>query len=175
MTHQGREPCPGRIWNDVGGAFAMGCIGGSLVHGFSGVRNSPPGERIMGAYHGIRVRAPKLGGSFAVWGGLFSTFDCSLAAIRGQEDSINSIASGALTGGLLAARNGLSASVKAAAIGGLLLGLIEGMSLYLQRLSQPPPPPPPMMDMPLPDMPSGGGNGGPQEDGYADGGYGGGY
>ena len=30
----------------------------------------------------IRREAPRLGGSFAVWGGLFSTFDCSLVAIR---------------------------------------------------------------------------------------------
>jgi hypothetical protein len=61
---------------------------------------------------------------------------------------------------LLAARNGLGASVKAAAVGGLLLGLIEGMSLWLQRMAQPPPPPPPMMDAPLPDLPTGGAAGG---------------
>ena len=30
----------------------------------------------------IRREAPKIGGSFAVWGGLFSTFDCSFVALR---------------------------------------------------------------------------------------------
>lgn len=30
----------------------------------------------------IRREAPKIGGSFAVWGGLFSTFDCTLVALR---------------------------------------------------------------------------------------------
>lgn len=43
-------------------------------------------------------------GQFAVWGGLFSTFDCSLVAIRGKEDAWNAISAGAMTGGVLAAR-----------------------------------------------------------------------
>lgn len=30
----------------------------------------------------IRREAPRIGGSFAVWGGLFSTFDCTLVAVR---------------------------------------------------------------------------------------------
>lgn len=30
----------------------------------------------------IRREAPRIGGSFAIWGGLFSTFDCTLVAIR---------------------------------------------------------------------------------------------
>jgi len=30
----------------------------------------------------MRFEAPRLGGSFAVWGGLFSAFDCTLVAVR---------------------------------------------------------------------------------------------
>ena len=30
----------------------------------------------------IRREAPRIGGSFAVWGGLFSSFDCILVALR---------------------------------------------------------------------------------------------
>lgn len=44
-------------------------------------------------------------GSFAVWGGLFSTIDCGLVRMRGKEDPWNSITSGALTGAVLAARS----------------------------------------------------------------------
>lgn len=44
-------------------------------------------------------------GSFAVWGGLFSTIDCGLVRIRGKEDPWNSITSGAMTGAILAARS----------------------------------------------------------------------
>lgn len=56
----------------------------------------------------IRREAPRIGGSFAVWGGLFSTFDCTLVALRKKEDPWNSIAAGALTGeffGLWVTRN----------------------------------------------------------------------
>ena len=45
-----------------------------------------------------------LTGNFAVWGGLFSTFECCLMGIRRKEDPWNSIGSGALTGAVLAAR-----------------------------------------------------------------------
>jgi len=43
-------------------------------------------------------------GNFAVWGGMFSTFDCCLMFVRGKEDPWNSIGSGALTGAVLMAR-----------------------------------------------------------------------
>ena len=56
----------------------------------------------------IRREAPRIGGSFAVWGGLFSTFDCTLVAIRHKEDPWNSIAAGAMTGGFLQLRTGQS-------------------------------------------------------------------
>lgn len=138
---QGRDPCPFRILDDVGGAFAMGAVGGSLWHAVKGWRNSPRGERMLGMSTAIKTRAPVLGGNFAVWGGLFSTFDCTLAAIRHKEDPWNSITSGALTGGLLAARQGRSAMVKNAVIGGFLLALIEGLGLVIsQHLAAPPPP-----------------------------------
>ena len=44
-------------------------------------------------------------GNFAVWGGLYSTFDCALISIRDKEDPWNSICSGAITGAVLAARS----------------------------------------------------------------------
>ncbi|KXH66063.1 mitochondrial import inner membrane translocase subunit tim-17 [Colletotrichum salicis] len=53
-------------------------IGGTVWHGIKGYRNSPYGERRIGAISAIKMRAPVLGGNFGVWGGLFSTFDCSV-------------------------------------------------------------------------------------------------
>lgn len=38
---------------------------------------------------------------------MFSTIDCTLVHFRKKEDPWNSIISGAATGGILAARNGL--------------------------------------------------------------------
>lgn len=54
-----------------------------------GFRNSPYGERRIGALTAIKARAPVLGGNFGVWGGLFSTFDCAVKGIRKKEDPYN--------------------------------------------------------------------------------------
>jgi import inner membrane translocase subunit TIM17 len=88
----------------------------------------------MGSIVAIKQRAPVLGGNFAVWGGMFSTFDCLFIHARQKEDPWNSIWSGALTGGVLAARGGVGASARSAVVGGILLALIEGMGIALNRL-----------------------------------------
>lgn len=54
-----------------------------------GFRNSPYGERHIGALTAIKARAPVLGGNFGVWGGLFSTFDCAVKGVRKKEDPYN--------------------------------------------------------------------------------------
>ena len=122
-----REPCPWRIVDDVGGAFCMGCIGGGVWHSVKGARMAPAGARFAGSLSAIQARSPVLGGQFAVWGGLFACCDCTLTALRQKEDPWNSIMSGAATGGMLAVRAGPRAMASAAAVGGVLLALIEGM------------------------------------------------
>lgn len=100
-------------------------------------------------------------GSFAVWGGLFSMIDCGLVKVRGKEDPWNSITSGAMTGAILAARSertqhisrsvgllvelrhkiplsstdGPVAMFGSAAMGGILLALIEGAGILLTRFA----------------------------------------
>lgn len=73
------------------------------------------------ALQAIRRESPRMGGSFAVWGGLFASFDCSLVYLRQKEDHWNSIASGALTGGFLSARLGPNAALRSAVFGGVIL------------------------------------------------------
>lgn len=132
-----REPCPDRIIDDMGGAFGMGAVGGSAFHFLKGLYNSPRGERFLGATQAVRMNAPRVGGSFAVWGGLFSTFDCSLVYLRQKEDPWNSIIAGAATGGLLQIRQGLRASSRSALVGGTLLALIEGAGIALNKIVSP--------------------------------------
>ena len=93
-------------------------------------------------------------GNFAIWGGMFSTFDCAMIAYRQKEDPWNAIASGALTGGVLAARGllrsfviqysstltddgsaGLGPCLRNAAIGGVLLAIFEGIGIALSRFA----------------------------------------
>lgn len=144
MTRQSgiadREPCPWRIVDDVGGAFCMGNIGGGMWHTIKGARMAPVGARFAGSLSAVQARAPVLGGQFAVWGGLFACFDCTLTSFRQKEDPWNSIVSGAATGGVLAVRAGPQAAASAALVGGVLLALIEGMGIMFTKLTAPPSP-----------------------------------
>lgn len=135
-----REPCPWRIVDDCGGAFCMGCIGGGIWHSIKGARMAPSGARLAGSIAAVTSRSPVLGGQFAVWGGLFAVSDCTLTYIRQKEDPWNSIASGAITGGVLAARAGPQQMASAAVVGGVLLALIEGMGIMFTRIMAPPVP-----------------------------------
>ncbi|KAL7580272.1 hypothetical protein ACA910_013005 [Epithemia clementina (nom. ined.)] len=135
-----REPCPWRIVDDVGGAFSMGAVGGTVWHTIKGYRMSPRGGKLAGVTSAVTARAPVLGGQFAVWGGLFACCDCTLTAIRQKEDPWNAIISGAATGGILAARAGPQAMASGALVGGVLLALIEGMGIMISRAFAPPVP-----------------------------------
>merc|ERR1719424_2316930 len=137
MSVQERDPCPHRIFDDIGGAFAMGAIGGGVWNSVKGARNSPRGERLLGSVTAVKARAPVMGGNFAVWGGLFSSFDCTLVAIRKKEDPWNSIISGA-------------------AVGGVLLAMIEGLNIFLTKMMADTTPPPYAPPPYQPQAPAGG-------------------
>ncbi|CAI7602202.1 unnamed protein product [Penicillium bialowiezense] len=147
MDHT-RDPCPWVALSDFGGAFCMGAIGGSVWHGIKGFRNSPYGERRIGALTAIKARAPVLGGNFGVWGGLFSTYDCAIKGMRKKEDPWNAIIAGFFTGGSLAVRGGVKAARNSAIMCAVFLAVIEGVGIGFQRmmadntkLELPPPPP----------------------------------
>lgn len=85
---------------------------------------------------------------------MFSTIDCTLVHFRKKEDPWNSIISGAATGGILAARNGVGAMAGSAIIGGVLLALIEGVGILFTRLSAEQFKNPSPHDQPVPNDPS---------------------
>lgn len=85
---------------------------------------------------------------------MFSTIDCTLVHFRQKEDPWNSIVSGAATGGILAARNGVAAMTGSAIIGGVLLALIEGVGILFTRLSAEQFKNPSPLDQPPPQDPS---------------------
>jgi len=125
--------------DDAGGAFCMGLVGGSIWHMGKGAHNSPKGwgSRFSGGISAVKARAPNLGGQFAIWGLVFSSFDCTLTHFRRKEDPWNAILSGAATGGLLAARAGPKAAGRNALIGGVLLALIEGLGIMINKALSP--------------------------------------
>ena len=117
----------------MGGGFLLGAVGGGVFHFVKGYRNAPIGQRWGGALAAARLRAPVLGGNFGVWGGLFSVFDCSIAAYRRREDAWNAICAGGLTGGLLAARAGPKAIARNALGGAMILAVIEGGMMLVTK------------------------------------------
>ncbi|KAF0921782.1 hypothetical protein E2562_020079 [Oryza meyeriana var. granulata] len=140
MTTAEREPCPDRILDDVGAAFAMGAVGGTAFHFLKGMYNSPNGHRLSGGSQAVRMSVARTGGSFAAWGGLFSAFDCAMVYARQKEDPWNSIIAGAATGGVLSMRHGLLATGRAALVGAGMLALIEGAGIMISRASSNLPP-----------------------------------
>lgn len=137
MAGQEREPCPWRVVDDAGGAFAFGFVGGTVYHAIGGARNAPKGHMISQAVSRVKARVPILGGSFAIWGTLFSCFDCTFVSLRKKEDPWNAIASGFMTGGVLAARAGAKAAAKNAVVGGVILAAIEGLNIAVSRMLMP--------------------------------------
>jgi len=137
MDEYTREPCPIRIVDDCGGAFAMGLTGGSIFHAIKGARSSAPGyrSRIAGMAKTAAKNAPVTGGQFAMWGFTFSLTDCILSRLRKKEDSWNSIMSGGITGAVLTARLGVPTMAGSAFVGAVLLGLIEGVGIVINRFS----------------------------------------
>uniref|UniRef100_A0A5S6PZW5 Mitochondrial import inner membrane translocase subunit TIM17 n=1 Tax=Trichuris muris TaxID=70415 RepID=A0A5S6PZW5_TRIMR len=137
MEEYTREPCPWRIVDDCGGAFSMGAVGGGIFHGFRGIRTAPAGfsKRLIGGFVSLRERAPIVGGQFAVWGGVFSAVDCTLAKLRKKEDPWNSIISGAMTGALVTVRNGVGTMIGSAIMGGVILAMIEGVGIFITRFT----------------------------------------
>lgn len=124
-------PCPFRIIDDFGGAFSMGCFAGCLVYFVRGMWYSPRKERLFGGVMLLKKRAPVLGGSFAMWGGLFSLTDCILIHLRKKEDYLNPIAAGFVAGGLLAIRAGSRIAFRNAIFGGLILGCIQMVEIIM--------------------------------------------
>ncbi|KAK1389906.1 hypothetical protein POM88_018084 [Heracleum sosnowskyi] len=83
----------------------------------------------------MRMNAPRICGSFAVWDGLFSSFDCAMVYLRQKEGHWNLIIAGVATGGFLQTHQGFDAASRSTAFGGVLLALIEGDGITLNMPS----------------------------------------
>jgi len=105
------EECPERVYKDIGSAFMMGSIGGSIWHFIAGYRNRPRGNTRFKVkwkfiHKRIITRAPKLGAGFAAWMGLYSFFECFLSTMKDGSSAWTSIGAGGLTGMILQSRKG---------------------------------------------------------------------
>ncbi|KAJ4879556.1 Mitochondrial import inner membrane translocase subunit TIM17-1 [Raphanus sativus] len=131
------ELCPDKILDDVGSTFGLGIAGGSAFHFIRGIYSSPAGARLSGGAEYVRMNAPRVGGSFAVWGGLYSSFICAMEYARQKEDSWNTVFAGAATGGLLSLRQGFRVSCNGALNTVVLLVLTERTVAAVYKFANP--------------------------------------
>ena len=111
----------------------MGYLGGLMWYGSRGLLQSRWGQK-RNAFEGlVRVKSPSLATSFALWGGMFSAFDCLLMKGRKREDPANALMSGALTGFTSSIRSGPRYALKQALQGSSVLCLIEGVTFLSSR------------------------------------------
>ncbi|KAL3623693.1 hypothetical protein CASFOL_032509 [Castilleja foliolosa] len=125
---------PGHILDNIGRSFGIGAVGGSAFHFLKGVHSSPKGARLVGGSEAVRMNAPRIGGSFAVGAGLFSTFNCSMVYLRQKEDHWNSIIAAAATGGFLQIRRGMGPASRSALFSGALWALLVGEGIMLKKV-----------------------------------------
>ncbi|NXY82407.1 TI17A translocase, partial [Alcedo cyanopectus] len=131
-------PSPWRIVDDCGGAFTMGAIGGGIFQAIKGFRNSPVGvnHRLRGSLTAIKTRAPQLGGTGSCGGAALLAAELSTGTCYKCPDSC-----WGPTGshwGLtvqVVRKYGPVAMVGSAAMGGILLALIEGAGILLTRFA----------------------------------------
>ncbi len=126
-------PCPGRIIIDLGDGFSTGCALGAIWYFIKGSYYAVRRERIKGGLMLLRSRAPILGGSFGMWACVFSISCCIMVRIRQREDPFNSVIAGFMTGFVLAIRGGLRNAFRSAMIGGVFLGIVEGIMIIHQQ------------------------------------------
>lgn len=69
-----------------------------------------------------------------MWGGIFSTCDCAVKAVRRTEDPFNAIIAGFFTGGFLAMRGGWKQTRNGAITCACVLAVFEGVGIGVQRL-----------------------------------------
>ena len=84
--------------NDIGMAFATGCIWGTIYNFSYGCIKASKGWNIITAFKLIRDRSSHLGGCIALWNGIFLFSNGILCYKRQKEDRYNLIFGWFITG-----------------------------------------------------------------------------
>lgn len=127
-----RLPCPERVIDMVGFAFGAGSCGGFGLTFFRTLRDFPKGHRLSGAFRAAQSRAPQLGSTFAMWSGLFHSFDCVVSQRhsdpQGARSSVDAAVCGFLTAGTLSLRSGPRVASMNAMVGAFCVAFIDIVS-----------------------------------------------
>lgn len=69
-----------------------------------------------------------------MWGAVFGTSDCIVRSVRQTEDMKNGVIAGFMTGAALVVRSGPKMMLGSGIMCGILLGVMEGMGVLMQRM-----------------------------------------
>merc|ERR1712224_856431 len=132
-----RQPCPERIIDMAGFAFGVGRCGGFCMTFARSLRHYPKGHRISGAFAAASTRAPQLASTFALWSGLFHTFECAISQRHRDPDGTRTLtdaaACGFLTGGLLELRKGPRAAAVSACMCAFFVAVVDAATGNVAR------------------------------------------
>lgn len=131
-------PCPFGIVKDLGFFFITGAFWGVVYNSIKGFRGSPYGEKLQGIRSTVRLHVPISAGRFAAWGALYHCFDCTIRYFRSIDDTWDSILAGSFASGSLAIRRGYKSFGRSFIIGGIALGVFDGMCRTMYRYTAEP-------------------------------------
>ncbi|KAL5704136.1 translocase of the inner membrane [Ranunculus cassubicifolius] len=136
-TEGRREPFLHRLSEDAGLGFAIGAIGGSILHYGKGFLRPKTGTgRLRGGFQNIQRKAPLTAGCWARFTIVYSLVENAVAHVRKkEEDPYNTIITSFVTGGLLACRKGLAATA-ASSLGFGLVGILGEGVMALGKSNQ---------------------------------------
>ena len=114
--------CPHRIIDDFGIGFCLGSAMGFCGAFIKGAWHAPKREKFFGGIRLAVKRSPLFATNFALWAGIFGIGQCSLLHLTGNDSVMNQVISGAMAGGLLNMRGGLSFFIRGATSGAVIIG-----------------------------------------------------
>ncbi|KAI8986336.1 Tim17/Tim22/Tim23/Pmp24 family-domain-containing protein [Pilobolus umbonatus] len=108
------ESCPGKVVMSGGIGFVMGAAMGLFMSSFEyagpslneEIAKQTTKQQIKHAFKDMGNRSYSMAKNFAVVGMIYSGTECCIESYRAKNDLTNSVAAGAFTGGLLAAKAG---------------------------------------------------------------------
>ena len=125
--------CPHRIIEDVGSGFCIGTMLGTIWHFSKGCFTSPRAMRFKGGITLVKKRVPGMGGSFAVWMGLFGFFQCAFLHVTARDSHINQVLAGFCTGAVVNMRGGHRYMMRGAVSGGIFIGLFNIVEIVMAK------------------------------------------
>ncbi|CAL4914927.1 unnamed protein product [Urochloa decumbens] len=126
------------FFDEIGEGFWYGLTGGSVYHFLKGLRDSPNGGRLAGGARAVAAHAPRVGGSWAGFWGVWCVFENAVFFARRKDDPWNGIAGGAVASGFVDLRKGARVAARSTLSGAVVLTFFQGFCILIDKCVVPP-------------------------------------